>query len=211
VGEVWAIVVAAGRGDRFGAPKQFCELAGTRVVDRSVAVAAESCDAVVVVLPDGVAWDGPPVAAAVTGGPTRSASVRAGLDAIPDAAEIVVVHDAARPLATTALYRSVIDAIRDGADGAVPGVPVGDTVKQVDGARVVATFDREQLVAVQTPQAFRADWLRAAHRDAGDATDDAALLETMGATVVIVPGDVTNIKITAPSDLVVARALVEQR
>jgi 2-C-methyl-D-erythritol 4-phosphate cytidylyltransferase len=210
VGEVWAIVVAAGRGDRFGAPKQFCELAGVRVVDRSVAVAAQACDAVVVVLPEGVAWDGPPVAAVVTGGATRSASVRAGLDAVSDAAEIVVVHDAARPLATAALYRSVIRAIRDGADGAIPAVTIGDTVKQVDRARVIATVDREHLVAVQTPQGFRADRLREAHRGAGDASDDAALLEATGARVVIVPGDLTNIKITAPFDLVVARALVEQ-
>jgi 2-C-methyl-D-erythritol 4-phosphate cytidylyltransferase len=208
---VWAIVVAAGRGDRFGAPKQFCDLGGARVVDHSVRVASQACDAVVVVLPNGVVWEGPPVTAAVTGGATRSASVRAGLDVVPDDVAYVVVHDAARPLATTALYDAVIGAVRDGAAGAVPAVAVGETVKQVEGTRVVATLDRERLVLVQTPQAFRAEALRAAHSDVGDATDDAALLEEMGALVVVVPGDASNIKITAPSDLVVARALLEQR
>jgi 2-C-methyl-D-erythritol 4-phosphate cytidylyltransferase len=211
VGGVWAIVVAAGRGDRFGAPKQFCDLAGTTVVDRSVAVASAVCDGVVVVLPAGASWDGPPVAAAVAGGDTRSASVRAGLAAVPADADVVVVHDAARPLATAALYDAVVAAVRAGADGAVPAVAVGDTVKQVDGARVVGTLDRGSLVTVQTPQAFRAERLRAAHDAASDATDDAALLEAAGACVVCVPGDATNIKITTPSDVVVARALLEQR
>jgi 2-C-methyl-D-erythritol 4-phosphate cytidylyltransferase len=211
VGEVWGIVVAAGRGDRFGAVKQFCDLAGTRVVDRSVAAASSVCDGVVVVVPPATKWDGAPVAASVAGGRTRSASVRAGLDAVPHEAEVVVVHDAARPLATAALFHAVIHAVREGADGAVPGVPVGDTVKQVDGTRVVGTLDREQLIAVQTPQAFRAHQLRAAHVDARDATDDAALLELMGARVVFVPGDTTNIKITTPSDLLVARVLLEAR
>ena len=99
---VWGIVVAAGRGDRFGQPKQFCDLAGTRVVDLSVAAMTAACDAVVLVLPAGVSWDGEPVAAAVAGGETRSDSVRAGLRAVPAEADVVVVHDAARPLATRA-------------------------------------------------------------------------------------------------------------
>src|SRR6476659_6206544 len=113
---VWGIVVAAGRGDRFGQPKQFCDFAGMRVIDLSLAALNAVCDAVVVVLPVGVSWDGESVAAAVAGGETRSDSVRAGLRAIPEDVAVVVVHDAARPLATRALFEAVIIAVQSGAD-----------------------------------------------------------------------------------------------
>ena len=179
-GEVGAIVVAGGRGDRFGAPKQFLELGGTRLVDRAVLACSGSCDAVVVVLPADVAWDGPAVHAAVSGGATRSDSVRAGLAALPPTVEVVLVHDAARPLASRAIFDAVINAIRAGADAAVPAVPVPDTLKRVDGARVLETVARDDLVAVQTPQAFRIDALRAAHAGDGRATDDAGLVEQSG-------------------------------
>lgn len=205
---VGAVVVAAGRGDRFGEAKQFLVLDGERLVDRAVAACAAVCDEVVVVLPAGVEWDGAPVAAAVVGGATRSASVRAGLDALRRDPEVVLVHDAARPLATPALFRSVIAAVRAGADAAVPGVAVADTLKRVVGTRVVETVDRDALVAVQTPQAFRAAALRAAHRNAGDATDDAALVEAAGGTVVVVPGEATNFKVTEPADLERATAVL---
>jgi 2-C-methyl-D-erythritol 4-phosphate cytidylyltransferase len=211
VGGVWGIVVAAGRGDRFGQPKQFCDLAGTRVVDLSVAAMTAACDAVVVVLPAGVSWDGESVAAAVAGGETRSDSVRAGLRAIPEEAGVVVVHDAARPLASRAIFDAVIGAIRSGADAAVPGLPVADTLKRVDGGRVTETVTRDDLVAVQTPQAFGADALRAAHASRADATDDAALVEQRGGCVVVVPGAVENFKITAPSDLELAAAVLAAR
>jgi 2-C-methyl-D-erythritol 4-phosphate cytidylyltransferase len=135
--------------------------------------------------------------------------VRAGLAAVPTDAAIVVVHDAARPLATGALYAAVVDAVRAGADGALPGLPVADTLKRVDGDTVTATVSREGLVAAQTPQAFRAEALRAAHAAAGEATDDAALVEAAGGKVVIVPGDPLNLKLTAPRDLAVAAALLE--
>ena len=204
MGAVWGIVVAAGRGDRFGAPKQFCDLAGTRVVDRSVATASAVCDAVVVVLPDAMEWDGAPVVAAVVGGATRSESVRAGLGAVPDDVDVIVVHDAARPLASRDLFAAVIAAVRDGADAAVPGVSVADTLKRIDGVDVVATVARDDLVAAQTPQAFRASALRAAHANADDASDDAALVEAFGGRVVVVTGETANLKITTPADLVVA-------
>ncbi len=207
-GAVWAVVVAAGSGNRFGGPKQFSVLAGTRVVDRSVAVARDACDGVVLVLADPAAWDGAPVDAVVEGGATRAASVRAGLAAVPDDADVIVVHDAARPLATGALYRAVTAAVRNGADGALPGLRVADTLKQVEGDAVVATVTRDALVAAQTPQAFRADVLRAAHATGGDATDDAALVEAAGGKVVIVPGDPANLKLTVPRDFVVAEALL---
>ncbi|MBI2168865.1 MAG: 2-C-methyl-D-erythritol 4-phosphate cytidylyltransferase [Actinobacteria bacterium] len=203
-----AIVVAAGAGTRFGAPKQFVPLRGARVAHHAVAVAGASCDDVVVVLPADTTWDGPPVTASVTGGVTRSESVRCGLAAVPDDADVIVVHDAARPLASSALFRAVVAAVETGADGAVPALPVSDTVKQVEGDRVVETVDRDGLMAVQTPQAFRAEVLRKAHAEAPEATDDAALVEALGGAVVVVDGDPRNIKITTALDLELAMALL---
>ena len=203
-----AIVVAAGQGERFGAPKQFLAVGNHRLVDRAVAVAGAACDEVVLVLPEGRVWDGAAVAAAVAGGRTRSESVRAGLAAVASDAEIAVVHDAARPLATPELFELVIDAVRAGADAAVPALPVADTLKRVDGDRVVGTVDRDGLVAVQTPQAFRVAVLRAAHTDDADATDDAALVEAAGGTVVVVGGDPRNLKVTNVADVAVVEALL---
>jgi 2-C-methyl-D-erythritol 4-phosphate cytidylyltransferase len=145
----------------------------------------------------------------VAGGVTRSDSVRAGLAVVPGDATVICVHDAARPLAGPELYRRVIDAVLAGADGAVPGVPVADTVKIVaDDGAVVATPERARLRAVQTPQAFRAEVLRAAHAAGGEGTDDAELVERSGGRVVVVEGDPTNRKITHPDDLAWARAIV---
>lgn len=206
---VWAIVVAAGSGRRFGVPKQFARLRGARVVDHAVAAAAAVCEAVVVVLPPGTPWDGPQVAAAVEGGATRSDSVRAGLAAVPPGAEVIVVHDAARPLAPPALFRSVVEAVARGADGAVPALPVTDTLKRLNGDRVHETVSRRDLVVVQTPQAFRASILRAAHEAGGEATDDAALVEAIGGHVVVVDGDPHNLKITTVADLELVAALME--
>lgn len=204
---VWAIVVAGGSGQRFGGPKQFEMLGDRRVVDHAVDTARAVCEGVVVVLPAAdAAREG-----AVAGGATRSESVRNGLAAVPATATIVCVHDAARPFASPRLFQAVIDAVRSGADGAVPGVAVTDTIKQVDERDVVvATPRRDRLVAVQTPQAFRADMLRAAHAAGADATDDAALVERAGGTVVVVPGDPVNRKITDPADLEWARRHVAE-
>ena len=206
-----AVVVAGGRGDRFGSPKQFSMAAGARLVDHAVAAAAAVCNEVVVVLPDGSAWDGAPVQAVVPGGATRSESVRAGLAAVADDTDIVVVHDAARPLATPELFELVIDAVRAGADAAIPALEMADTIKKVDGDHVVGTVARDHLVAVQTPQAFRADLLRRAHENGADATDDAALVETAGGTVVVVAGDPRNVKVTTVADLALATALLEAK
>jgi 2-C-methyl-D-erythritol 4-phosphate cytidylyltransferase len=206
---VWAVIVAAGWGERFGGPKQFSDLGGARLVDHAVAVASRACDAVVLVVPDASEWQGAEVTALATGGASRAESVRAGLAAVPPGAEIVVVHDAARPLATAELFDAVIAAVRDGADGAVPGLAVADTLKRVDDVRVTATVDRVGLVAVQTPQAFAAGILRAAHATDADATDDAALVEAIGGSVVVVPGDPRNLKVTGPADLMIAAALLE--
>lgn len=203
---VWTIVVAGGSGNRFGTLKQYEELGAERVIDRSVRIARAVSDGVVVVVPaaDAVAEGG------VAGGATRAESARNGLAAVPAEATIICVHDAARPLATADLYAAVVDAVVEGADGAIPGIAVTDTIKRVDAAGVVVeTPDRSTLVAVQTPQAFRASVLRAAHATGAEGTDDASLVEACGGTVVVVPGSPLNRKITQPQDLEWARSLVE--
>jgi 2-C-methyl-D-erythritol 4-phosphate cytidylyltransferase len=211
VATVWAVVVAGGSGQRFGQMKQFALLAERPVVEWAVAACRPSAAGVVLVLPRDAAADvahGADVV--VEGGATRAESVRLGLAAVPHDAEVIVVHDAARPLASDALFRAVIAAVSSGeAGGAIPGVPVSDTIKMVDGTHTVTqTLDRSSLVAVQTPQAFGAALLRRAHAEGGEATDDAALVEALGATVRVVPGDPRNLKITTPADLGTAERLL---
>lgn len=207
---VWAIIVAAGGGTRFGAPKQFARLGGATVLDRALATARRCCDEAIVVLNDGAPWSPPEAVTTTVGGATRSESVSAGLALVPCDADIVVVHDAARPLASPHLWLAVIAAVRAGADAAIPALPVADTLKRVKGDRVVATVERVDLVAVQTPQAFRATALRDAHAtDTRCDTDDAASVERTGGSVVTVPGEVRNFKITVATDLELAAAILE--
>lgn len=203
------MVVAAGTATRFGAAKQFQRLGDRRVVDWARAAARTACDGVVMVVPPG--WDltsEPDADVVVEGADTRPGSVRRGLGSLPADAEIVVVHDAARPLATPQLFASVVKAVRSGADGGICGVPIDDTVKRVEGGTVVQTLDRRGLWAVQTPQAFRAGALRRAHQGEPEATDDAALVEATGGHVVVVDGEVRNLKLTRPEDLGLAEALL---
>jgi len=200
----WTIVVAAGSGARFGGPKQFSMLGDRRVLDWSAETAGSSSTGVVVVLPAADAER----EGGVAGGETRSESVRCGLAAVPADATIICVHDAARPFASAHLYREVIMQVHAGAEGAIPALPVTDTIKQVNSQNIViATPDRSSLVAVQTPQAFRASVLRAAHASSPEGTDDATLVEAMGKQVVVVAGEVMNRKLTAPEDLEWARAM----
>jgi 2-C-methyl-D-erythritol 4-phosphate cytidylyltransferase len=206
---VWVIVVAAGSGSRFGRPKQYEALAGRPVLDWSVGAARAAAggpgDGVVVVVPpERAAEPAPGADTVVGGGATRSSSVRAGLAAVPGDAEVVVVHDGARPLADVELFARVVGAVRDGADGAVPAVDVTDTLRHRSGRAV----DRNGLVAVQTPQAFRASALRRAHAAEPEATDDASLVEAAGGKVVVVEGSPANLKITRPVDLAIAEALL---
>lgn len=209
---VWTVVVAGGSGARFGRPKQYELVGDQRMVDRSVEIATQAGTAVVLVVPPGdVDAESTPGRLVVAGGATRSESVRAGLAAVPSDATIVCVHDAARPFATAALFRAVIAAVAGGADAVVPGLAVSDTIKVVDEAGVVTcTPPRESLVAVQTPQAFRAAVLRAAHARAAaagvEATDDAALVEAAGHRVVVIAGEPDNRKVTHLSDLEWARS-----
>jgi len=208
MGHVWAIVVAAGSGRRFGGAKQYEPLAGRRVLDWSLDAARTVADGVVVVVaPPHAADDEPAADAVVSGAGTRSGSVRAGLARVPDDAEVIVVHDGARPLADASLFAAVVEAVRAGADAALPGVPVNDTLR----ARAGGVVDRDGLVAVQTPQAFRAAALRRAHAGGAEGTDDASLVEAGGGMVVVVDGSPTNVKITRPADLLVAEALLRGR
>lgn len=206
-GSVWCIVVAGGAGTRFGQPKQFLDLDGRRVIDAALDVARASCDGTVLVVPAGSvdsesrAQGGNTVV--VAGGATRSESVRAGIEAVPGGASVVLVHDGARPLASTALYKRVIDAVNGGAVCVVPVVPIVDSLRSTEGGVV----DRDSIRAVQTPQGFRRDVLLQAHSTTAEATDDASLVEAMGYEVVMVDGESSNRKITEPVDLVVARAL----
>jgi 2-C-methyl-D-erythritol 4-phosphate cytidylyltransferase len=209
----WTIVVAAGAGSRFGRLKQYEQLGDKRVLDWALEAARTVSEGVVLVVPpDGVGRREPGVDAVVPGAATRSGSVRAGLAAVPPDCDVVVVHDAARPLAPIALFGAVVDAVQAGADAALPGVSPSSTIKRVHGnGRVAETLDRASLVEVQTPQAFRAAALRAAHAKGDEATDDAALVEAAGGSVVVVDGDPVNVKITHPHDLDVVRAIVAGR
>lgn len=205
----WAIVVAAGGGSRFGSAKQYETLGDRRVLDWAVtATRAVASGVVLAVPPERQEMPEPSVEIVVAGGATRSESVRAALACVPMDADIVVVHDAARPLAAASLFDAVVAEVRAGVDGAVPGLAVTDTIKRVRDGKVVETVERQGLVAVQTPQAFRASVLRMAHCQDADSTDDAALVEAVGGAVAIVDGDRANLKLTDPEDLEKARSLL---
>lgn len=199
--EVWGIVVAGGRGDRFGGPKQFELLGGEPLWEWARRSLIEGGVKDVVIVAD---FEG-----AAAPGERRRDSVAAGLAEVPLEVEFVLVHDAARPLATPDLVRRVMSRLVVGdAAGVVPGNPVRDATKRVEGERVVAAVTREGLVTVQTPQGFVASVLREAHeRVGGDAADDAEMVAEIGGSVVYVPGEITNLKVTVPSDLRLVEAI----
>jgi 2-C-methyl-D-erythritol 4-phosphate cytidylyltransferase len=206
---VVGIVPAAGRGERLGGevPKALTACAGRPLFEWSVGVLEAVCDRVVVAVPPGYET-GPD---RVTGGASRSESVRLALAAAPEAT-VVVVHDAARPLVTRELVEACIAAAAgDGVDGAVAAARVSDTIKEADeDGRVVRTLDRSRLWAIQTPQVFPAGVLRRA-LDSGDvasATDDASLVESMGGTIHVVEAPRENFKVTSRVDLLLAESLL---
>lgn len=218
-GTTWALLVAAGAGDRLGLdrPKAFAPLAGRPLLAESID-RLDRCpwiDAVVVAAPAG--WEEPvillseelaatKVVACVTGGARRTDSVRAALAEVPDDALVVLVHDAARPLVTDAIVEKLLGPLSEGFDGVVPALPIADTVKRVEGGLVAETVPRDDLVAVQTPQAFLAPSLRRAYREElADATDCSSLVERTGGRVAVVQGDPRLLKVTTREDL----ALVE--
>ena len=212
---VWAVLVAAGRGERLGddRPKAFTRLGDLPLLAEPLRRLDECAwiDHVVVVAP--AEWEEPAillaeevgaskVAACVTGGETRTDSVRAGVADVPEDAAVILVHDAARPLVDDAVVERVITALQGGFDGAVPVLPVKDTVKRVEGDVVAETLSRDGLVTVQTPQAFVAPVLRAALAKAVvPATDCAALVEAAGGRVTAVEGDERLLKVTTQADL----------
>ena len=209
---VWAILAAAGSGERLGVgrPKAFAHLGGRPLLAESLERLDDSdwVDGIVVAVPPG--WEEPAVllaeelgagkvVAAVAGGATRSQSVRLALVEVPEDAAAIVVHDAARPLITDEVIERVIAPLADGWDGIVPALPLADTVKRVRGGEVVETLDRAELVSVQTPQAFASDALRRAAD--GEGTDCAALVEARGGRIGIVDGDPRLVKVTSRDDL----------
>ena len=212
---VWAVLAAAGRGERLGGrrPKAFAKLRDRPLLAESLERLEASgwIDAIVIVAPRG--WEEPSilvaeelactkVVACATGGETRAESVRAGVAEVAEEADVIVVHDAARPLLPEEVIERVLGALNQGWDGAVPGLPLADTVKRVQNAQVVETLPREELVAVQTPQAFFAPVLRdALAGELAGATDCAALVEARGGRVTVVPGDQRLLKVTDQADL----------
>ena len=210
---VWAVLAAAGSGERLGGdrPKAFVRLGDQPLLAESMARLDASAwvDAIVVAAPPD--WEEPAillaeelgcdkVSACVTGGPTRADSVRRGLAEVPEDAAVVLVHDAARPLLEDAVVERVVTALNEGWDGAVPALPVADTVKRVEDDRVVETLPRDELRIVQTPQAFLPQILRRALTGA-DWPDCAAAVEAAGGRIKAVPGDPRLLKITDAADL----------
>jgi 2-C-methyl-D-erythritol 4-phosphate cytidylyltransferase len=215
---VWAVLVAAGRGERLGEdrPKAFVRLGDLPLLAEPLRRLDECewVDHVVVVAP--AEWEEPAIllaeeigaskaGACVTGGETRTESVRLGVAEVADDAAVIVVHDAARPVLPDGMVQRLLDALGAGFDGAVPALPVSDTVKRVDRGIVVETLDRGGLVTVQTPQAFVAPVLRAAlnpvSANLAQATDCAALVEAAGGRVTTVEGDERLLKVTTRDDL----------
>lgn len=222
-GSTWAVLVAAGSGERLGSdrPKAFVALGERVLLAESLERldASPWIDAIVVAVPDG--WEEAAivlaeelvvskVAAVVTGGATRSASVRAALDEVPDDALVVLVHDAARPLVGDAVIERVLAPLAEGYDGVVPGLAVPDTIKRVEQGVIAETVDRDALVTVQTPQAFLAPVLRAAYAGGvDDATDCASLVERRGGRVRVVDGDPRLLKVTTVADLELVASWLE--
>ena len=217
----WAILVAAGSGERLGAdrPKAFVALGDRVLLAESLERldTSEWIDAVVVAVP--ADWEeaaivlaeelvASKVAAVVTGGATRAESVRAALAEVPDEALVILVHDAARPLVDDAVIERVLAPLAEGVDGVVPGLPVPDTIKRVEGGLVAETVDRSALVTIQTPQAFTASALRDAYRgtESLGATDCASLVEGRGGRIRVVEGDVRLLKITTSADLALVQS-----
>jgi 2-C-methyl-D-erythritol 4-phosphate cytidylyltransferase len=205
---VVGIIPAGGSGERLGAdrPKAFVVCAGRPLVEWSVEALSAVCSRVVVAVPAGL--EDPPDR--VTAGPTRSASVRNVLAAAPEAT-VVVIHDAARPLVTAELVARCLEAL-NGVDGAIAAVPVSDTVHVASSDLLIADSpDRSTLWAAQTPQVFHADVLRRANDSNEEATDEASLVAAVGGVVRLVEGPSDNIKVTTPTDLRLAEALLRER
>jgi len=197
---VATLVVAAGQGTRFGGLKQFAALGDRTLVEHAVARALEVSSQVVVAVPPEVSYE-LPRARVVVGGSTRSESVRRAFGALEGRPEFVLVHDAARPLAPVALFERVIARLAMGDPVVVPALEIADTIKEVEGQRVVATLERSRLRAIQTPQGFHYNVLAAVVEAGSEGTDDAVVAERLGWSVVIVEGTPRARKVTTREDL----------
>jgi 2-C-methyl-D-erythritol 4-phosphate cytidylyltransferase len=219
---VWAVIAAAGRGERLGSdrPKAFAKLHDRPLLAESLERLETSdwIDAIVIVVP--VGWEEPSillaeelgcakVSACVSGGESRAESVRAGVGEVDDEAIVIAVHDAARPVLPDEVLARVLTALNEGWEGAVPALPLADTIKRVHEGEIVETLPRQELVAVQTPQAFLAPVLRdALAGDLAGATDCASLVEARGGRVTTVPGDSRLVKVTDSADLELVASLL---
>jgi 2-C-methyl-D-erythritol 4-phosphate cytidylyltransferase len=210
--DVWAIVVAGGSGSRFGQPKQFLELEGRTLLQWAIDSCSTVAGGVVVALPAGTAWEPPPGVVRVDGGASRVGSVRAALAAVPPSAEVIVIHDPAHPLAPDHAFRSVVEAIRAGADASAAAVPMNECIKVADAdGWVQRSLPKPGVMVVQTPHAFAAEALRAAHAAGLDGVEDTELIEQHGGRVQLVPGDAACIHITTPEELDLVGAIVRGR
>lgn len=222
---LWTIVLAGGRGSRFTIgngtdgmptaglrPKQFLDLGGRSLAAASTLAAASVADGVVVVLPErDMTWDRPALSIPLIeagGGADRAASVRAGLVHVPQDCGIVIIADAAHPLASPELFGRVVNAIEAGADAAVPGLPLTEALIRVgdDGARI-GGLPREGHALVQMPHAFRAAILRRVHANSPAAVEDSQLVAAAGGRVVVVAGEPSNLHVTTPAELAMVRCL----
>ena len=206
---IWGIMLAAGRGERFGEAKQFLRVGDDTLAERSTAVLAAVCDGVVAVVLAG-APDVPGATTTVAGGVARADSVRAGLAAVPDTARVVVIHDAAHPLATPGLVARVVAAVEAGADAAVPVVEVTETMARLGAGAITEIVPRAGIAFMQMPHAFKAGVLRHAHTGRPEVTDEATLMHSLGHTVVTVPGEVANVHVTTPEELRLISILARQ-
>ena len=210
-----AIIAAAGSGERFGAtlPKALITLGNRTLIEHAVAALAPIASEIVICAPAGYEKQIQELVGAeikvVVGGTTRSDSVRAGIAALSNTHKYVLVHDAARALATTDLAHRVLTALVQGESAVIPGLELIDTVKSIDaGGHVTATPDRASLRRVQTPQGFDLGVLKKAHASGAQATDDGALVEALGHKVLIINGEERALKITTPSDLATALSML---
>lgn len=207
-GPAWGIVLAAGRGDRFGSPKQLACLGGFRLIDWTVAATLGVCDRAVVALPAGVPWDGDPRAVGIAGGASHAESARRAMALVPDDAAVVVVAAASHPFASPRSFRDVVAAVRNGADGAVAVYPFHDMLTRVQDGVVLETIPKAGAVVAQSPSAFDARMLRACMATEVEVVFEVELIERAGGQVVTVDGDAVNVHITTPEELALAELLL---
>ncbi len=203
------VVFAGGTGNRFGGQKQFEMLGTERAVDRVVRTALATCDHVVLVLPVGHEWTGAEVDVVVEGGNSHAESVRNGVDHVPAEAAIILLAAASHPLASAALFDATIEAVRAGADAAVPRRNMADAIKRHVDGRIIETVQKHDLAFAQSPSTFAAPLFRKCLAERREVPEELQLVEEAGGLVVFVPGEETNVHITTPLELEMARRFLD--